>query len=215
MRDEISSDSVTRQKDWWIEFAATLLLGLAAVGAGWAAYQAARWSGEQLFALNRSTALGRNAAALQNKAYLLRVVDVGMFTMYLQAIAQNQKMAAQFLFERFRPPLKTATEAWLATNPLQNPKAPRTPFIMEQYRLPEDQQALRGEQQAEEQIKKAQVANERSDNYVLMTVPFAVVSLFSGISTKFLQAGMRTMIVIMAFVIFVVAAVTLAFMPVA
>lgn len=193
---------------------ATLLLGLAAVGAGWAAYQAARWSGEQAFALNHSIAFGRDAALMQNKANLYRVVDVGMFTMYLQAVSQNDEKLARFLLQRFRPPMKAATDAWLATNPFKNPHAPGTPFVMEQYRLPEDQQALLLNRKAEEQIERAQITNRRSDNYVLVTVPFAIVSLFSGISTKFSRAGIRTAIVAMAFVILVAAGVTLAFMPV-
>jgi len=192
-----------------------LLLGLAAVGAGWAAYQAARWSGQQAFALNNSIALGRNAAVLQNRAYLSRIVHVGLLTTYLQAVAEHKENLARFLLERFPPPLKEATEAWLATNPFQNPNAPRTPFAMKQYVLPEEQESTRFEQRANEQIKRAQITNTRSDNYVLITVPFAMASLFSGISSKFARAGVRTAIVLMASVIFIAAAVTLAFMPVA
>jgi hypothetical protein len=47
-----------------------------------------------------------------------------------------------------------------------------------------------------------------------MTVFFAIVSLFSGLSTKFLLPGIRTAIVAMAFLVFLTAAIALAIMPV-
>jgi hypothetical protein len=199
---------------WRSELIATLLLGLAAVGAGWAAYQAARWGSDQTFPLDRVNRARREATLIQNKANLLRVIDVGMFISYAQAVSQGNKLLANFLLERFRPPMKTAVRAWLATKPLQNPDAPPSPFVMKEYRLQEDEDARRLEEEAEQILSAAQRENKISDNYVLVTVPFAIVSLFCGLSTKFWVPGIRTAVVTMAFIVFVGAVVALLFMPV-
>lgn len=187
---------------------------MAAVGAGWAAYQAARWSSRQTFTLDRAWRVRRDAATVENKAYLIRVIHVGLFANYVQAISQNNTAFANFLLKRFPPSLKTAVNAWLATRPLKNPDAPSSPFAMKEYQVPEDAEAKRLEEQGNQLTAEARHENEISDKYVLMTVFFAIVSLFSGLSTKFMTLGIRTAIVVMAFVVFCAAAVAMAFMPV-
>jgi hypothetical protein len=199
---------------WRLELIATLLLGLSAVGAGWTAYQAARWSSDQTFTLDRANRVRRQATLLQNKANLLRVVDVGMFIGYAQAVSQGNNLLANFLLERFRPPMKAAVRAWIATKPLKNPDAPPSPFVMKEYRLQEEVDVHRLEEEAEQALGEARRENRTADNYILVTVPFAIVSLFSGLSTKFMLPGIRTAIVAMAFTIFVGAVVVLFFMPV-
>ena len=198
----------------WMELIATALLGLSAVGAGWAAYQAARWGTEGLFALERANRVRRDAALVQNKANLLRVIDVGMFINYSQAISQQNTLLADFLFKRFRPPMKAAVSAWLATKPLRNPDAPLSPFVMREYRLPEDEEGRRLDEEGRQIVSEAQREDLTSDTYVLVTVPFAIVSLFCGLSTKFILPGIRTVVVVMASVVFVGAVVVLFFMPV-
>jgi hypothetical protein len=199
---------------WRTEFFATLLLGLAAVGAGWSAYQAARWSGNETLALDQANDVRREAALVQTRAYLIRVIHVGLFTQYLQAVSQHNTTLTNLLFERFPPPLKFAIKAWLATKPLKNPNAPPTPFSMHEYQIPEDAEARRLEEEARKIGSEARHDGETSENYILVTVPFAIVSLFSGLSTKFATPGIRTAIVAMAFIVSLVAAIALAFMPV-
>ncbi len=204
----------TAGRTWRSELFATLLLGLAAVGAGWSAYQAARWSSKQTFALDQANVIRRDATLAQNEAYLVRVIHVGLVTQYLQAVSQRNTAFANFLLDRFPPPLKVAMNAWLATRPLTNPNAPPSPFAMKEYQVPEVAEARRLEEEARKIVSEARHDNEWSDDYILVTVPFAIVSLFSGLSTKFLMPGIRTAILTMAFVVFCAAVAALAFMPV-
>jgi hypothetical protein len=199
---------------WWTELIATLLLGLAAVGAGWSAYQSALWNSESFFSIVRAGAMFRQAGLVQNKGYLLRVLDVGMFTAYAQAVSQKNTPLAEFILKRFRPPMKAAVDAWLATKPLQNPNAPSSPFAMTEYRLPEDEEAQQLTIKADRDLTNGKEYNRVSDDYVLITVPFAIVSLFCGLSTKFPTRGMQTAIVAMALAFFIGAVATLASMPV-
>jgi hypothetical protein len=82
-------------------------------------------------------------------------------------------MLADFLYQRFSPPLITATDAWLATQPLKNPDAPATPFQLAEYVVPQKNQAKELDALADQKFRQANEANDRSDKYVLLTVIFA------------------------------------------
>jgi hypothetical protein len=56
-------------------------------------------------------------------------LDAITFIEYVKALNNNDEKLAQFFFERFREDFKPAVEAWLKTNPLENPDAPPTPFF--------------------------------------------------------------------------------------
>jgi len=199
---------------WFMELIATLLLGLAAVGAGWAAYQSTKWGSAETFTLDQANLLRRNAALLENKGQLMRVVDVALFLDYLKARNRGDTRLANFLLDRFPAHLRIAVDAWLATKPLKNPDAPPTPFGMREYRIEEDGEALRLQEEVQRVVKEAQRQSDISDRYVLVTVPFAVVSLFCGLSSKAWAPQIRMIIVAMAAVVFLGAVVALALLPV-
>ncbi len=201
-----------RDHEWWTDLISALLLGLAAVASGWAAYQSSLWSGTQTFALNESGEAARQAAALQTISVQLRAVDVGVFLQFLQALSSRDQRLSDFLYQRFRPEMKPAVDAWLATQPLKNPNAPRSPFVMKEYHLSADDEARRFDQLRIRKLNAAQEANEISDRYVLMTVPFAIVSLFAGLSTKF-KMHARMAVIVLASVILATAAVVLLLLP--
>ncbi len=201
-------------RSWQTDFVATLLLGLSAVGAGWAAYQSATWNSEALFTLDRADVVRRQSALAENRGMLRRMLDVGLFTTYLEACNRHDDAFARFVFQRLRQPLQTATTAWLATKPLQNPEAPPSPFAMKEYHLPEDDEALRLDAEGAQTLVRARLENKRADQYVLVTVPFAVASLFAGLSAKFRPRGIQRAIVAMGLVAFAGAVVALMLLPV-
>ena len=89
-----------------------------------------------------------------------------------------------FYEERFRDEFKPAFEAWLATDPLVTAGAPPTPFAMDEYQLEAAEEAK--ELDAEAEVLAAQVRRniQRSTNYVLGVMLFAVSLFFAGMSTK-------------------------------
>lgn len=198
--------NVIGAREKWIEIASAALLALATVGSAWNAYQAAVWSGIQTFRLSEATAARTEAARLSNNALQLTTIDVGMFVQYAAARSTGNDQLADFLFERFRPELKTATEAWLATDPLENPSAPPSPFAMPEYSVEAQEQAERMTETAERRSEEAHQANQRSDSYVLLTVLFASVLFFGGISTKFRSERLRMFLIALGALIFIVAA---------
>lgn len=189
--------------DRWVELLAVALLSLATVLTAWCGYQATRWSGEQ--ARNYSLASGYRIQAAQttNQMFLLQNIQVGLFVEYAAAISNDNRNLADFLYQRFPPELRAATDAWLATDPLHNRNAPRSPFDMPAYVLPEQAKAAQLEAQAQESFATANEANEKGDTYVLYTVMFATVLFLGGISGKFRWRVIDALMLTVAFILFV------------
>ena len=166
-----------------VELAATILLSVAAVATAWSSYQATRWNGEQAKASSRTNAIRIDAARAQGLAEAQTQVDVATFTSWVDAYARDETELADFYFERFRAEFKPAVEAWIARRPLRNPDAPLTPFAMPQYRLEATAEAERLDEEAAASAALVQRNIQRSSNYVLAVVLFAV-SLFFGTPTE-------------------------------
>jgi hypothetical protein len=181
----LSTDAKVSRFDRWVEFVSAVVLALATVLTAWCGYQAARWSGEQAAAYSQAGAARTRAAQTTNQAMLRISTQVGLFTEYVAALSQDNRELADFLYSRFAPELRAATDAWLKTDPFTNADAPRSPFDMPGYQVPEQAEAQRLEQVANAKADEATEANERADLYVLLTVLFATALFFCGISGKF------------------------------
>ena len=185
MSDRVLSQGQGDRFDRWVEFFGALVLSAATVATAWCAYQAALWSGDESKFYFEASAAQVDAAQLENRALQRIGFHVGLFVEYVAALSQENQALADFLYRRFPPELKTATDAWLAEDPLNNPDAPSSPFKMSVYRLPEEIAAEEMDRLAIEKFTKASQADEHADNYVLLTVIFAMALFFSGISGKF------------------------------
>jgi hypothetical protein len=93
--------------------------------------------------------------------------------------------AQKFYGSRFRPESRAAIAAWLKLDPLHNPNAPSSPFEMKEYRLGSSLDAKRAEGLAASAFERATSATRDSDQFLLLTVIFATVAFFGGMSTKF------------------------------
>jgi hypothetical protein len=167
-----------------LEIAATILLAVAAVATAWSSYQANRWNGEQAKAAGRTNALRIHAARQQGLAQAQTQVDVATFTEWVNAYARHETFLSGFYRRRFRPEFKRAVDAWVKTRPLKNPDAPLTPFAMPQYRVAAKAEAGRLDAAAEASAATVGRNIQRSSNYVLAVVLFAVALFFAGIGTK-------------------------------
>jgi hypothetical protein len=192
-----------RGVDERLELIATVLLALATVGTAWSGYQASRWNGEQAKASARASAARIESAKAAGTANAQKQVDVATFTAWVDAYAQSQQKLAAFYFARFRNEFRPAAEAWVATRPLQNPRAPLTPFAMPQYRLAAEGEAAALEVKAERLAAESRVDVQRSTNYVLAVVLFATVLFFAGMSTKLSVPALRRLLLGFGAAIFV------------
>jgi hypothetical protein len=198
----------------WIELVATLLLALAAVATAWSSYQAARWNGEQARAGSRVNALRIDAAREQGLAEGQTQIDVATYVEWVNATRSGDDELAAFYEERFRPEFEIAFEAWQATDPLTDADAPESPFAMDAYDLEANREAARYDREAAAESATVQRNIQRSTNYVLGVVLFAVALFFAGMSTKIDGRGARLALVTMGCVVFLCAAAWVATFPI-
>jgi hypothetical protein len=184
------------------EVVATVLLALAAVATAWSSYQATRWNGEQAKAASRTNAIRIDAARAQGLAQAQTQVDVMTFTQWIDAFARDETELADFYFKRFRAEFKPAVDAWIATRPRRNPDAPLTPFAMPQYRLEAQEEADRLDAEAEASSAVVRANIQRSSNYVLGVVLFAVSLFFAGMSAKLSTPRLRLAMLVLGCVVF-------------
>lgn len=168
----------------WLELVSTVLIAVAAVAIAWSGYQSTRWSGEQAIAFSRANASRLESTRASAFANAQTQIDVATFTQWIDAFALDETELADFYFRRFREEFKPAVDAWLATKPRTNPDAPLTPFAMPEYQLEARDEADRLEAEATAAAEDASTFNQRSDNYVLAVVLFALSLFFAGVSTR-------------------------------
>jgi hypothetical protein len=186
-----------------LEWATTLLLALAALATAWSSYQAARWHGEQAKEFSQANAArveSTRASGLENRQVL---IDVTTFSQWVDAYAREETVLADFYRARFRDEFKPAVDAWLATRPLQNPDAPKSPFAMPEYRLASGEEAARLQAEAAAHSEEANEDIERADQYVLCVVLFAASLFFAGMSTRLRAEKARIAVLGIGCVLFV------------
>jgi hypothetical protein len=184
------------------------------VATAWSSYQAARWNGEQAKSSSAVNKARIEAARASDLANAQTEVDVATFSQWVDAYAHKESFLADFYFKRFRKEFKPAVNAWLATRPLRNPGAPLTPFVMPEYRLAATADAERLDARAEALAAQVRRNIQRSTNYVLGVVLFAVALFFAGMSTKLTGPGPRKALLLVGWVVFAGAAAWIAASPV-
>jgi hypothetical protein len=204
---------VSRDRDW-VELAAMLLLALAAVATAWSSYQATRWNGEQAKTASRVNKTRFEANRASDLANAQTEVDVATFIQWVDAYAQRDTELTSFYRTRFRDEFKPAFDAWVATKPLKTTDAPPTPFAMPEYKLEATVDSERFDREAEELAANVRRDIQRSSNYVLAVVLFAVALFFAGMSTKLSTRGLREAMLAVGWVLFMGAVAWIATFPV-
>lgn len=210
----ILDDVENKERKRWIEITCAVVLSLATVGSAWCAYQSALWSGVQTFRLAESNRLGREASQNSVAALQFRGGDAQMLFAYLEAKSRGDEKLAGVIQDRFRPDAKQALDAWLKTDPFNNPNSPKNPFLMAEYAQPEREAAKRLEEESARKMEAAQKANESGDRYVLLTVLFATVLFAGGIGSTVQSRRVRWVLFIISVVLFAATVIALATMPI-
>jgi hypothetical protein len=201
-------------RDRRLELLATILLAAAALAIAWSTFQTGRWRGAQASNTGKSTAARVQSSQASTRAGQLTQIDIATFIQWVNAeSAGNQKLAG-FYRRRFRPEFRPAFDAWIATRPRDNPKAPATPFTMPQYRPAEVERAKRLEATADRRLAAAARANRHADDDLLALVLFASSLFFAGISTKLSSSRQRGVVLGLGCVLFIIAVIWSATIPI-
>lgn len=205
----VEKDSHTR----WVEIVCTVFLSLATILSGWCVYQSAQWNGEFFYRMEDFNQADRQRAELEVQALQKMAFDASLFLTYLQSKNVGNGQWADFLDDRFAPHLKTAIIAWEATNPLSNRDAPKSPFTMSEYKLPETEKAARFGAEGRAARDEAVVADNHSDSYLLLSLLLNAVLFFSGLAGVIESYLHQRILIGIAAILLVISAVFLLRMP--
>jgi hypothetical protein len=148
------------------------------------------------------------------QATQLQTLDLGFFTTFVEATFRGDKKLADFALMRFRPEARRAVDAWLQTDPFNNPNAPVRPLAMAEYASPEREAAKRADEEQARMLAAAQQASRSSDEYVLLTVRFTAVLFFGGIVSTFESQRLRTGVFLLAVALFTLSTIVMATLPI-
>jgi len=191
----------TTNRERVLEILAALLLSLATLGIAWSGYQAAKWSGLQA----RRYTQASTARSFANQASTLaaqdRTQDLLNFNRWLEEYTTGDTDLANLYERRFRDEFRPAFDRWLAADPLQNQDAIPSPLLEKNYVLANMVKADKLERLGDLRFEQGKEATEHADDYVFVTVFFAVVLFFAGISLRFRWYPMRVTIMVLGAVL--------------
>ena len=130
-----------------------LLLSVVTIVTAWAGFSAAKWSTESRLQLAEASSLRLEANRALADAMETRNFDSSTFTAWFVAYTLGDPEKMAIAERRFRPEFAVAFEAWLATDPENNPDAPPGPTYMPEYQQPEKVEAAKLDKQAEASLQ--------------------------------------------------------------
>jgi hypothetical protein len=196
------------------EAVALVLLSLATVGTAWCSYQAAVWSGMSQRIMNMSATASRRSVTAQLQAYQFGLLDVMLFSEYINARSTSNQVLASFYATRFRAEAKTAFEKWLAMHPFTNPNAPPHPFVTNLYQPQLLVQSRVDDEESQRLWQHAGEAGRNGRNYVLVTVSLAAALFFAATASKFQTGWIHQAVLLLGLFAFLFAAVRLFMLPI-
>ena len=195
------------------EIVEAIALGLVAVTTAWAGYHAARWDGRQAFLYGRSSTIQIEADEQLTLGGQQRLLDVSTFNTWIQARSAGNHEVARLYVDRFSPEFRVAFDAWVATDPFENPEAPPGPSFMPEYENPQLEEGEALIDRANEVFDKGTEARETSEQYVRLTVILATVLLLIALSQRFKVRNVRIGLLVVAGALFIYDIATIATLP--
>ncbi len=174
-----------------VQVCEAVLLALVTITAAWAGYSASKWATASRIDLAQSSTLRNLATRDDLSAISTRNFDASTFNAWFIAFTLNSPQKEAIAIRRFRPQFRVAFDAWMATDPLNNPKAPPGPTYMPQYKLPAQAQGNALDNQADAKFSQGSADGSTADNYVRITVFLAAVLFLVGVGSSFKMYGVR------------------------
>jgi hypothetical protein len=174
-----------------LEIVEAVLLAAVAIVTAWSGYQAALWDGES--ARHYAEAVQAKSESVEQalESGQMLMYNTGTFNAWLQAETSGQKEVARLLTHRFTPEYRVAFDAWLKTNPLNDPNAPVGPRVMPEYKEPHMETANALRAQAAQSYRSGVDARHTGEEHVSLTVVLATVLFLIAVGQRFRIKGVR------------------------
>jgi len=196
-----------------VQIGEALLLSLVTIAAAWSGYAAAKWGTESRLELARAATLRNLATRADLAALSTRNFDSSTFTAWFTAFTLNDPQKQAVAERRFRPEFKVAFDAWMATDPFRNPRAPPGPTYMPQYRLADQAKAEALDREAVAASAAGDHAAVVGDDYIRITVFLAAVLFLVGIGSTFKLHMIRYALITVGAVLLILATVLILQQP--
>ncbi len=200
-------------RDRLISITEAVLLSLVALLAAWSGYAAAKWSTQSRLELATASSLRIDGNRADENAFELRNFDSSTFDAWFTAYSVGNKTAMRLAEHRFRPEFKVAFDAWRATKPETNARAPRGPTFMPQYKEPGVVEARALDARAKAAFLNGEKDGSTADKYIRLTVVLASILFLVGISTHFPLRGIRYGLIGLSIALLVLSLVQLSALP--
>jgi hypothetical protein len=185
VRDRAREEKAAGRRERIFEIVEAVLLAVIAIATAWSGYQAARWDGQSAEFYGQSSRLRVMAEGFQTTAGQQLLYDASTFNAWLAATLSGDQRQAAYLVRRFRPEYTVAFDAWIATDPLDNPSAPPGPIFMPEYHNQLQDRAASASETAADLFDAGSSARDTGDQYVRVTVLLAAVLFLIAISQRF------------------------------
>ncbi len=211
--DASHDEGGARSHDRTLSIIEAVMLAVVALLAAYTGYASAKWNTESSVRLAEASAARTEANRAALNAQDLRNFDSTTFNTWFTAYVAGDSKAEAVAVRRFRPAFKVAFDAWLATSPFTNAKAPPGPTYMAQYKQPELAAAAALDKKATEEYTLGVQAGSNSDNYVRDTIYLATILFLIGISGHFRFFRIRLGLVILGGLMLILAVLQIATSP--
>ncbi len=178
-----------------------------------AAIRRRKWDGMQDELYEQSTRIRVQAQGLANRGGQEQIYDASAVTEWIKAKSAGNEKLAQLFERRFRPEFREAFDAWVKTDPLNNPNAPPGPLVMKEYHNAHSEEAAEKGNEATEVFERGTAARETSDKYVRVTVILATVLLLVAISQRFKTHAVRMGLAVVALLLICIPLIRLLLLP--
>jgi hypothetical protein len=188
-----------------VQIGEALLLSLVTIAAAWSGYAAAKWGTESRIELAQAATLRNLATRADLSALSTRNFDSSTFNAWFTAFTLDDPQKRAIAERRFRPEFKVAFDAWMATDPFRNPRAPPGPTYMPQYRLADQAKAEALDRAAAAASAAGDHAGRVGDDYIRITVFLAAVLFLVGIGSTFRLHTIRYALITIGSLLLIVA----------
>jgi hypothetical protein len=181
-----------------VEILEAILLAAVAIATAWSGYQAAKWDGRQAELYGEASTIRIRADQLLTLGGQQRLLDVSTFNTWIEARSEGRRELAALYERRFSPEFKIAFDAWLAVDPLSNPKAPPGPSFMPEYVNPHIERGSELNERATHVFDEGTAARSLAEDYVRTTVVLATVLFLLALSQRFRMFQVRVGVLVLA-----------------
>jgi hypothetical protein len=202
-----------RDHDRTLSIIEAVMLAAVALLAAYTGFASAKWNTESSVRLAQASAARTEANRAVLNAQNLKNFDSTTFNTWFTAYVAGDTTAESLAVRRFRPAFKVAFDAWLATSPFTNVKAPPGPTYMSEYKQPELVASAKLDNRANEDYTQGVQAGSNADNYIRDTIYLATILFLIGISGHFRFIRIRVALVVLSGVMMLVAIFAIAASP--